>query len=340
MPDRFNDWYDYLNPVKYGEAGWDAIYGDPANAQKTAYGMAGNSASALGREQRDWYGDQGKTALGFFGGGNGGIPSAGGMASSVPPSRLGASMTSPNAFRDMARGGGAPAAGGFPSSARAGGGVDLAGMRAGMPKGPVQLSSITPDDALNRLAGGQPTQQRDFYEYMQGQAGNKTNLENLYAQRQAGGDPAAAFEDSRAERALNNRFAATGGFNSGAGIRATGDYYANVGAQRSRDMAGLAGAADSSRLGLDNAYGGSAKGASGEQRDYYSDLFGASMGLGKAKADTFTHFADKGGEAYSQGELAKIEAQLAAAGVDAATIKQFMSDLGKGVEAGTKIAAL
>lgn len=186
---------------------------------------------------------------------------------------------------------------------------------------------LSPDQALLDQRNNRSTQAQDYFGYMQGQAGHQTNQEELYASRRGGYDPAAAYQDSRATRDINNQLAARGGYNSGAGERQIGDYYANANAQRSRDLAGLAGGADSSRLGVDTAYGNAASGASKENSDYYTGLSDQSLKNAQAKSDVSSHFSELGGNAYSQGQLAEIEANLAASGVDAATRKQFMDDL-------------
>lgn len=82
--------------------------------------------------------------------------------------------------------------------------------------------------------------------------GDSTYSEQRYKQMSTGQDPAAAYQDSRALKALDRRAAAGGYFNSGGGMRLNADYLSNVGAQRSQQLSALAGQADESRLG---AYG-------------------------------------------------------------------------------------
>lgn len=54
MADRFDDWYDYLNPVKYAQAGYDYFIGDPANQVKAAYDRAAQQANANSAGIRDF----------------------------------------------------------------------------------------------------------------------------------------------------------------------------------------------------------------------------------------------------------------------------------------------
>lgn len=271
-----------------GKYAYDKTYGKAGDEQKAGYNAAGQASSDLGKQQRDWYQQQGQQALGYFSGANDtiGTPTGGRTAgwhgSTMPTMTL---SHNPNA-------------------------------------------PISPDQALINEANNRPGQQQQYFQYMQGQAGQQTNQEQLYNERKNGNDPAAAYQDSRAIASINNQLAARGRYNSGPGVRQISDYEANANAQRSQQLAGLAGGADSSRLGVDSAYGSAASGASGEQSKYFGDLTTNSTNLAQAKADTFGHYSDQAGNAYSQGQLAQIEAQLAASGVDAATMHQFMSDMG------------
>lgn len=355
------------------EAIASAFYTGPAKQQKDAFRRAGQESSDLGRTQRDWYDQAGKTAINYYGGNDSPPPAYGAApvkALGAPPAanpRIPEGITPVGSpppsgpagptFNDPVSGGG--------SSYGGGGGYTVA--RNEPTKTP------TADDALNSLVrnrpvqnadfydtmqmpGARPTQQQGYYDYMAGRAGKQTNQEELYNARRGGNDPAAQYQDDRAVDAINRAMAARGGFNSGNARRGITDYYANANAQRSRDLASLAGGADSSRLGLDNSYGVSANGASGEQRGYYSDLGGAAdraskeqsdyfgdvnkgaFDLSKAKADLSARFAENGGRAFTEGELAKIEAELAAAGVDAATIRAFIGDVKAFGSEATKVA--
>lgn len=276
--------------VRYG---YNKLYGDPATEQKNAYNTAGQQASDLGKQQRDWYQQQGQQALSYFSGGNNAYANGGTGA-------------------DSTRGGyNYAAAHGLPD-----------------PNDPAN-QPISPDQALMNQANNRPQQQQQYFQYMQGQAGQQTNQEQLYQERKNGTDPAAAYMDQRAIDQINQQLAARGRYNSGPGVRQISDYEANANAQRAQQLAALAGGADSSRLGLDTAYGSAAQGASGEQSGYFNDLQHNAQSLAQAKADTFGHYSDQGGQAFSQGQMAQIEAQLAAAGVDAATRKQFIDDVTK-----------
>lgn len=277
-----------------GKLAYDKAYAGPAQEQKQGYYTAGQQSAQLGQQQRDWYQQQGQQALGYFSGAN----------DTVATPRVGV---------------------GGDSWANHGGAGNI-GQMFTLSRNP--NAPLSPDQALMNQANNRPTQQQDYFNFMKGQAGQQTNQEQLYNERKNGTDPAAAYQDQRAIDAINQQLAARGRYNSGPGVRQVSDYEANINAQRAQQLASLAGGADSSRLGLDTAYGTAASGASGEQSKYFGDLTGAAQNLAQAKADTFGHYSDQAGQAYSQGQLAQIEANLAASGVDAATIHQFMTDLG------------
>jgi hypothetical protein len=258
--------------------------------------------------------------------------------------------------------------------------ADLAAQRA---------NPATQQEQAFRLAQGaarQPTKEEGYADYLAGTiqdptkqeslaandtyGGNLTDVEQLYQERKGGNDPAAAYEDSRAQRAIDNRAAAGGGYNSGAGIRNVSDYYANVGAQRSNQLASLAGAsssaagqragyrenlasgADTSRLNVNNAYGqagqgadssrlavnnavtNASQGASKEQSDYFSGVSKQSSDLAFSKAGISKDLGDKAIEAYKNGQVASIQAYLAKAGVDAKALQALNESLNTAVKLG------
>jgi hypothetical protein len=273
-----------------------------ADEQKAAYQEAGDSSAKLGSEQRDWYGQQGQQALSYFSGG------------------------------DYAYGNGGTA--GDPAR----GGYDYAAAH-GLPS-PAANRPISPDQALINQANNRPQQQQQYFDYMKGQAGGLTNQEQLYNERKGGYDPAQAYEDQQATQQINRQLAARGMYNSTGGVRQITDYQANIGAQRSKALADLASGADTSRLGLDQAYGGAAQGASGEESKYFNDLTNNSTNLANDKASVFQHYSDLGGSAYQQGKAAQIEAILAMRNVDPASRQQMVNDiLGVGTGAAKVLTA-
>lgn len=291
--------------------GYKALYKDPADEQKSGYYTAGDSAAGLGTSSRNDYKQMGQEALNFYGG-NYGRKTSG--------TRTGTRTSSQT----------------VPQGAGPFGGARTLALNAGHNMAAnvgVPQETQGPDshyygvlDALNDERNNRPGQQQAYFDYMKGQVGGLTNEEQLYNERKSGNDPAAAYQDQRATDQINKQLAARGRFNSGPGVRQVSDYLANANFQRSQQLASLAGGADNSRLGLDNAYNNAASGASGEQSKYFKDLTTGYQNANQSMADTFGHFADEGEQAYRDGQMAKYEAQLAASGVDAATAHQMASD--------------
>lgn len=296
-------------PYKY-------LYQDPADQQKNAYQQTGDAAAALGTSQRNYETQQGNQALSYFSG-----PQAPTGPRPTVASQKGTFMggKSKDRLREM----GAT-------------GEQAAWDKQQAAYDAAQNGPISPDQALMNMTNNRPTQQQDYFNFMGDQAHKNTNQEDLYNARKGGTDPAAAYEDQRATEQINTQLAARGRFNSGSGVRQVSDYLANANAQRSHDLGLLAGGADSSRNALNTTYGGAAKGASGEQSDYFNGVMDSSQKLAQAKADTFGHYSDRGSDQYSAGQWAKIEAQLQKSGVDAATIAQLKKDIGSGIKLGMK----
>jgi hypothetical protein len=193
--------------------------------------------------------------------------------------------------------------------------------------------------AYKAQQGNRPGQQQNYFDQLGAYANGPTDTETLYNERKSGNDPAAAYEDQRAIAAINNQLAARGGYNSGAGTRLISDYLANAGAQRSQQLAGLAGAADQSRLGLENAYGSAAAGASGEESKYFGDLTNEATTIGGKQAGITSELGTAGIQANTEGKIAAVQAQLAAAGVDAQTIQAITNNLLAAAKTGAAIAA-
>jgi hypothetical protein len=307
-------WTDYINPIDDLKKLYEWGYGEPAKQQKAALTWAGDKAAQNGLDERNYNTKQGQTALSYYSG---------------PQAPTGPRPTAPD---PSARG---RLGGGNNSATDA---SHLQQLQAAWDKQQAAYQAaksgpVSPDQALINEANNRPTQQQDYFTYMQGQAAGKTNEETLYDQRKNGNDPAAQYEDTRATEGINKQLAARGRYNSGAGVRQISDYLANANAQRSHDLGTLAAGADSSRATLNTGYGNAASGASGEESKYFGDLSKNSLSLANAKADTFGHYSDRGDDAYQQGKDRELDSKLAAMGVDAATRKQLISDGGDAVDA-------
>ncbi len=343
-----------------GSAGadfYESFYGKPARDQKNAIQTAGEKELGFGQDARDFYSGQNQAIQNDYYG----------KASADLDAYRRAGGTAPG---DTGVAGG-PEGGAF--SPNGGGSKNSPNLfRLGDEYKNADANKATQQqDFYTQLqATGGPHEQKDYYDYLNGDKANLTNQETLYNQRKDGSDPAAAYMDQRATEGIDRALAARGGYANTAGERQIGDYYANANAQRSQQLAGLAAGADTSRLGKNSALGTAAQGASGEQHSYYDQLGGAAQGaskeksdfntyksdlgkgadqevsdyfktltgsstaLAKAQADTQTELAKAGGQALSQAQIAALQAELAAAGVDPAKQKdflEFITNMGKTV---------
>ena len=124
-------------------------------------------------------------------------------------------------------------------------------------------------------------------------------LEDLYKQRMAGTDQYYNRVLERGTESLNNQFAARGGYNSGAALRAIGDYQANVNAQDFRDRSSLAAA------------------ASGEQRNRQLDQWNMLSGLAGQHVNTFNPYFQGGAGAVDNAFNTSTQLRLDRAGANA-----------------------
>lgn len=93
-------------------------------------------------------------------------------------------------------------------------------------------------------------------------------LDQWFNERATGTDPGWEYTTGRNATALNNQYAARGGYNSGAATQGLGDMYSNEEAQRESQLDSLAG------------------GASGENQANLNSLLGLGMGLAGGEAGT------------------------------------------------------
>lgn len=116
---------------------------------------------------------------------------------------------------------------------------------------------------------------------------------------------------------------------SSAEAQAQQGYLANLAQHASAERAGqatfglnAAQGADQSRLANDQLYGNLAQQASGEQSKYYGDLNKTALDLGQAQAGTMGQFYGAAGSQYTQAQMAAIEAEMKAKGMDTSVLGQ------------------
>lgn len=141
-----------------------------------------------------------------------------------------------------------------------------------------------------------------------------------YADLQGGNDPYFNYMLQRGNKQLDNTFSAQGGFNSGARLQAGSDFQANLAAQQSQQMSGLAGQADQ------------------EQRGRLADIFGRQFGISQGEAGATEKAYGAGGGFFERGQMASIEAALQKAGIDDKTRQALFKFLSDNARAGVSMA--
>lgn len=347
-------WYgDAWNSVTNTVGGWgsdlqDYFFEDPADKQKKGLKDLSKNWQAAGANQRDWYGNQGAGIDSMFGQTERDIND---FRNTDPTDRL------TDIYTDAQYGGNSDGS--------------ILGL-ATKDIRPKQKQDYY--DKLQNDPSLRAHQQEDYYNFLNGGREGLTNQEQLYSERRSGGDPAAQYEDQRAVEAINRQLAARGGYANSQGERQITDYYANAGAQRSKQLADLAAGADTSRLGKNSQLGAAAQGASGETSDYakqlgegaagasqeaadwnkfkvdlasqigeqqekhFTDLINSDQTLANHRAEIAAKMTELGGAAMSDAQKEAFAAELAALGVDAQKIKDIMGALGGIAKAGATVA--
>lgn len=141
-------------------------------------------------------------------------------------------------------------------------------------------------------------QSQDLLNSQKGALSGPSLSEKRYADLQGGNDPYFNYMLDKGNRSLGNTFAAQGGFNSGAHDQAQSDFQANLAAQQSQQMSGLAGQADQ------------------EQRGRLGDIFGRQFGISQGQAGATAGAYGIGGALANKDSLAAIEAALQKGGLD------------------------
>lgn len=158
----------------------------------------------------------------------------------------------------------------------------------------------------------------DQYKSLYGKGGSLADegyLEKFYRSTEAGNNPYYQRLQQESQDAIRQSFAARGGLNSGAGPLAEAIRRSELDAREYADRGRLAGAAQGAR---ERRLGGG---------------LDAAMGLGGARAGLYPGFYGQAGGAFERGNMAAIEAKLAAAGITGQQREKLLallSDLFKG----------
>lgn len=114
-------------------------------------------------------------------------------------------------------------------------------------------------------------------------------LDQWFNERATGTDPGYEYETNRGLKALDNEYAARGGYNSGAATQADSDYLANMGAKREGQLDSLA------------------SGASGERQNSLSTMLGFGTGITSGMAGLTGNYDLGAANALNTGNAAALQ---------------------------------
>lgn len=114
-------------------------------------------------------------------------------------------------------------------------------------------------------------------------------LGQWFNERATGTDPGYEYATGRGLTALNNQYAARGGYNSGAALQGDSDYLANMGSQREGQLDTLA------------------SGASGERQNSLATMLGLGMGITGGEAGLASNYDLGAANALNTGNAAALQ---------------------------------
>jgi hypothetical protein len=159
--------------------------------------------------------------------------------------------------------------------------------------------------------------------------------EDLYKQGIGALNPYYDYASQQAEKSINRGSAARGNFNSSYTMKLLGDTEANLRGQQAKDMAGLAAEADRERLSRYGAGFGAASGAQGLEQDRVTGAVRDAIAMATGRSGLTKDFYGNI-QKIDATQLAAIEAQLKASGMDAAKVAGIMNTLGQIAGLGVK----
>lgn len=162
--------------------------------------------------------------------------------------------------------------------------------------------------------GGETTTDASAAPY--GTESGPTYAEDRYNSRATGTDPGWEYATGRATDAINNAYAARGGYNSSGATNSLSDMFANATSQREGQLDSLASAADAARASK------------------IGTMFNEGNSIASGKAGTAAGYDSASGSAQEQALRNQLTIQLQKAGVDPAKIQAEVNT----ILAGTKIA--
>jgi hypothetical protein len=309
-----------------------------------------NTGAATG----GFYNTFGKTAgqaggANFYSGGPSADPlaPADGVTPGPTPGNDGLNGTSGDPSADSPAAGPAVAAysGGISRAGAAGGGA------AGSPTGAPTKATVNGFDPTSSPTGAPtapstpgvlsgPGYEENWYATHGNDNSGPTNSQKLYDEGASATNPAYQNAMDMANRQINRQEWARGGLNSGAALEAGAMADANLMGTQAIHQGELAGQADTANTTQFNSNSAAAKGAQDATNTRIQTITGGTEKLSADQAHTVDNFYQMAETGQLTADMASIEAQMQAAGVDAATAQALASDItslaAAGIKAGSK----
>lgn len=145
-------------------------------------------------------------------------------------------------------------------------------------------------------------------------------LDQWFNQRASGTDPGWEYATGRATDAINNQYAARGGYNSSGATQSIGDMFANATAQRESQLDSLA------------------TGASNEHQNSLNSMFTQGLGIANGVSGAGEQYGLASGTEQQQNTQNQIYLSLTKAGVDAKTAQAEAAAISGGFNTVNSIA--
>lgn len=167
----------------------------------------------------------------------------------------------------------------------------------------------------------------DWYAQHGNDINQPTNTQNLFDQ--GVGRTNSIYDNAidMTNRQINAQTAARGIYDGSAALGSIGLADSNLRAAQVKDYEGLGEAADAANQGAYTAGSNAANAAQNETTNRISTIVGGQANLSKDQADVVSSFYDMAEKGQLTADMASIEAQIQASGVDAATAQALTNDI-------------
>lgn len=188
------------------------------------------------------------------------------------------------------------------------------------------LSSTTSSSPQSGVLSG-PGYGESWYQMYGNDINQPTNTQKLFDMGIGTTNPIYDNAIDMTNRQINAQTAARGIYDSSAAIGSIGLADSNLRAAQIKDYENLGQAADSANLGAYTAGSNAANAAQNQTENRISTIVGGQEKLSSDQANLVSNFYDMAEKGQLTADMASIEAQIQASGVDAATAQAIANDI-------------